>query len=76
MSLKKLAVFVSGGGSNMQAVQDAILRKEIPAKIALVISSNENAFAIERAKKYNIPYIVINKKTWYAHLHKVMRRKE
>jgi len=63
MPLKKLAVFVSGGGSNMQAVQDAILRKEIPAKIALVISSNENAFALERAKKYNIPYIVINKKT-------------
>ena len=50
-----IAVLVSGGGTNLQAINDAIDNKVInDAKIDLVISSNESAYALERAKKHNI----------------------
>ena len=50
-----LAVLVSGGGTNLQAIIDAIENKFIKdAKVDLVISSSESAYAIERAKKHGI----------------------
>lgn len=52
----KLAVLVSGGGTNLQAIIDAIDNGAITnAKIDIVISNNKNAFALERAAKHNIP---------------------
>ena len=58
MNIKtRLAVFVSGSGSNLQAIIDA----KIPTvEIALVFSNNPNAYAIERAKKYGISSLVID----------------
>ena len=48
--MKKLAVLVSGGGTNLQAIIDAIADKSITnAEIAVVISNNANAYALERA---------------------------
>jgi phosphoribosylglycinamide formyltransferase-1 len=56
-------VLVSGGGTNLQAIIDAIVNRELPkVEIGLVISSNSTAFALERAKKYNIPTMIISKK--------------
>jgi phosphoribosylglycinamide formyltransferase 1 len=53
----RLAVFVSGSGSNLQAIIDA----NIPTvEIALVFSNNPNAYAIERIKKYGISSLVID----------------
>jgi phosphoribosylglycinamide formyltransferase-1 len=53
----RLAVFVSGSGSNLQAIIDA----KIPTvEIALVFSNNPNAYALERAKKYGIASLVID----------------
>lgn len=53
----RLAVFVSGSGSNLQAIIDA----EIPTvEIALVFSNNPNAYALERIKKYGMPSLVID----------------
>ena len=50
-----LAVLVSGGGTNLQAIIDAIENNSIKdAKVDLVISSSEGAYALERAKKYAI----------------------
>ena len=50
-----LAVLVSGGGTNLQAIIDAIENNSIKgAKVGLVISSSESAYAIERAKKHGI----------------------
>ncbi len=52
----KLAVLVSGGGTNLQAIIDAIETGTITnAKIELVISNNKNAYALERAPEYGIP---------------------
>lgn len=51
----RLAVLVSGGGTNLQAVIDAIEAGTITnAKIDVVISNNKNAYALERAKKHGI----------------------
>lgn len=59
-----LIVFASGNGTTLQAIIDAIKNNEINAKINLVVSNNENAYALERAKKANIEtYIIQNKKS-------------
>ncbi|MBR3927690.1 MAG: phosphoribosylglycinamide formyltransferase [Clostridia bacterium] len=55
----RVAVFVSGGGTNLQAIIDASLRGEIPsAEIALVASNKSDAYALERAKKHGIKTVV------------------
>lgn len=61
----KVVVCVSGGGTNLQAVMDAIDKGEITnAEIAGVISNNQNAFALERAKKAGIPAVCISPKDY------------
>ena len=57
---KRIAVLVSGGGTNLQALMDAQARGEIlNGEIVLVISSNSNAYALERAAKAGIPGCVL-----------------
>lgn len=52
----KLAVLVSGGGTNLQAIIDSIADGRITnAEIKVVISNNKNAYALERAAKVGIP---------------------
>ncbi|MBR5973652.1 MAG: phosphoribosylglycinamide formyltransferase [Clostridiales bacterium] len=59
----KIAVFVSGGGTNLQAIMDKISSGEIRnVEISEVIASNDSAFAIVRATKAGIPTKVISKK--------------
>ena len=63
--MKKLAVLVSGGGTNLQAIIDAIADEIITnAEIAVVISNNANAYALERAKKHGIPGICVSPKSY------------
>ncbi|MBP3196530.1 MAG: phosphoribosylglycinamide formyltransferase [Butyrivibrio sp.] len=55
----RICVMVSGGGTNLQAIIDSINDGRITGtEICLVYSNNPNAYAIERAKKAGIPYIV------------------
>ena len=62
MKIKNIAVLVSGGGTNLQAIIDAYNNKKITnGKLALVLSSNPNAYALERAAKNNIESCVIEK---------------
>jgi phosphoribosylglycinamide formyltransferase-1 len=59
----KLAVLVSGGGTNLQAILDAIDAGTITnAQVGLVISNNANAYALERAKQHNIEAVCISPK--------------
>ncbi|MEM9330212.1 MAG: phosphoribosylglycinamide formyltransferase [Pseudomonadota bacterium] len=51
---KKLAVFISGRGSNMEAILNATKRADFPAKIAVVISDNPEAEGLELALAHNI----------------------
>ena len=63
MNKTRIAVFVSGGGTNLQALIDAEHRGEIKSgEIALVLSSSHTAFALERAKKAGIKSAVVTKK--------------
>lgn len=58
----RIAVLVSGGGTNLQALIDAVSKGMIPSgEIALVISSNPSAYALERAEKAGIKHLVIDK---------------
>ena len=58
----KIAVLVSGGGTNLQALIDAQGSVLTSGEIALVVANNANAFALERAKKAGIPTAVVLKK--------------
>ena len=61
----KLAVLVSGGGTNLQAIIDAIGAGKITnACISVVISNNANAYALERAKKHGVEAICISPKDY------------
>ncbi|WP_288064930.1 phosphoribosylglycinamide formyltransferase [Rodentibacter caecimuris] len=53
--MKKIAVLISGQGSNLQAIIDACEKGFIPAKIACVVSNKIEAFGLERAKSAVIP---------------------
>ncbi|OON97633.1 MAG: phosphoribosylglycinamide formyltransferase [Epulopiscium sp. Nele67-Bin005] len=64
----KIAVLVSGGGTNLQAIIDAIENKVIEhCKIELVIASKPEVYALERAKNHNIAGKVICKKDFSSH---------
>lgn len=63
--MKKIAVFVSGGGTNLQALIDAEARGEIKnGTITFVLASNENAYALERAAKAGIETAVVSRKAY------------
>jgi phosphoribosylglycinamide formyltransferase-1 len=60
---KRIAVLVSGGGTNLQALLDAEEAGMIPhGEIALVVSNKEGAYALERARNHGVPGAVITKK--------------
>ena len=71
--MKKIAVLVSGGGTNLQALIDAQHRGGIVnGEIALVVSSSPTAYALERAAKAGIDTIVVNKAD-YTDRHEMTR---
>lgn len=61
----KIAVLVSGGGTNLQAIIDSMENGSITnAQIDVVISNNKNAYALERAKKHKIESLCISPKDY------------
>ncbi len=59
----KIVVCVSGGGTNLQAILDSLDNGTITnTEVAAVISNNPNAYALERARKYNIDAVCISPK--------------
>lgn len=62
---KRIAVLVSGGGTNLQALMDAQGRGEIVGgEIVAVLSNNPQAYALERAKKAGIPGYVLTREEY------------
>jgi len=58
----RIGVLVSGGGTNFQAILDAIERDEIPdSRIVLVVSSKSDAYALTRAEKAGIPREIVRR---------------
>lgn len=62
--MKRLAVMVSGGGTDLQSVIDGVEDGRIPAEIVVVIASKPGIYALERTRKAGIPGIVICKKEY------------
>jgi phosphoribosylglycinamide formyltransferase 1 len=60
----KLAVLVSGRGSNLQAIIDSIEKSDLQAEIALVISNVRDAFALERAEKHGLEVLFLDPKSY------------
>ncbi len=60
----KLAVLISGRGTNLQAILDASQYQDFPAEVAIVISNKADAYGLERAKAANIPTAFINHKNY------------
>jgi len=62
MSLTKIAVLISGNGTNLQALIDNIENGYIHSEIVLVISNKKNAYGLIRAEKHNIDNIFLSRK--------------
>lgn len=60
--MKRIAIFVSGSGTNMENLIRKAKAGEIPAEIALVVSDNPEAGALEKAKRYGVPVALIPRK--------------
>ena len=61
----RIGVMVSGGGTNLQAIIDAVTQGKVTnTEIAAVISNNKNAYALERAKKAGIEAVCISPKNF------------
>lgn len=75
----KLGILVSGNGSNLQAIIDAIEAGGLKARIACVVSNNPGAFALTRASRHNIPVVIhenrgfTNRREYDAALVKILR---
>jgi phosphoribosylglycinamide formyltransferase-1 len=64
MSNLRLGVLASGRGSNFQAIIDEINFRRLRAEIAVLITDNASAFAVERAKKHDIECLIMNPKKY------------
>ncbi len=60
MNKLKIAVLVSGRGSNLQAIIDNIEKCALTVELAVVISDQPDAYALERARKHNIPAVHVS----------------
>jgi phosphoribosylglycinamide formyltransferase-1 len=61
--MKRIAVFASGGGTNLQALIDAVDKGEITnGRIEIVFSNKSDSFALERARRHGIPTLFLNPK--------------
>lgn len=59
-----LVVLISGNGSNLQAIIDAIKLQGLPVEVRAVISNNPNAYGLTRAREANIPAIVLDHRNY------------
>ena len=64
MKKVKLGILVSGRGSNLQAIIDAIESGRLAAEIAVVISDQAEAYSLDRARKHNIPAVHLSAKDY------------
>jgi phosphoribosylglycinamide formyltransferase-1 len=62
----KIAVLISGNGSNLEAIIDACKKNLINGSVDIVISNNPNAYGIQRAKNHSINYKIIDNKSFEA----------
>jgi phosphoribosylglycinamide formyltransferase-1 len=57
--LFRIGVLVSGRGTNLQAILDAVEAGELAVEVAVVISNRPDAYALERARRHDVPTVVV-----------------
>ena len=62
----RIAVFVSGGGTNLQSIIDAAEGGKLSAEVSLVLSSRPDAYALKRAENHNIPAVYLSGKEFQS----------
>lgn len=63
--MRNIAVLVSGGGTNLQAILESERRGENPnGKVTLVVASRPGVYALERAKSFGVPGVVVRRKDY------------
>lgn len=62
MSGLRLGVLVSGGGTNLQSIIDAVEQGKLDSELVCVVSNKEQAYGLERARQHHIPAYFINPK--------------
>ncbi|WP_338754669.1 phosphoribosylglycinamide formyltransferase [Bacillus sp. FJAT-52991] len=62
--MKKIALFASGSGSNVQAIADSVQKGEIPAEITILVCDQPDAYVIKRAEKLQIPVFAFRAKDY------------
>ena len=76
-SFAKVAVLISGGGTNLQAIIDRLAAGELPhVELALVVSSRKNAGGLDRAERAGIKHIYIGKENFEQDLIKLLDEHE
>ena len=56
----KIGILASGNGSNFEYIIKSIQNKQLNAEVSILIVNNPDCLAIQKAKKYQIPYVIIN----------------
>ena len=64
--MMNVAVFISGGGTNLQAIIDAVKENKINGKIKLVFSNRKNAYGLVRAQNESIDTFYLNRKKFFS----------
>ncbi len=62
--MKNIAIFASGSGTNAEQIIKYFAGNQ-SAKVSVILTNNENAYVLERAKKFNIPYRIFSKEEFY-----------
>lgn len=76
-SFAKIAVLISGGGTNLQAIIDRATAGELPhVELALVVSSRKNAGGLDKAERAGIKHIYIGKENFEQELIKLLEEHE
>ena len=68
MKMKKIVVFISGSGSNLEAIIESCAAKKINGRVIQVISNNPDAYGLTRASKFNIPSTIIDHKKFSSRI--------
>lgn len=68
MSPINIGVLLSGGGTNLQSIIDAVDADRINGKVKVVVSNRENAYGLERARKHNIAGFYVNKAKYESNI--------
>lgn len=71
---KRIAIFCSGSGSNAEKIMQ-YFQAHSQIEVALLLSNKPQAYALERAKKYNVPTVIFNKQEFYE-THQVIKQLE